>query len=284
MKRNRLIWTLLALWLCVTAVSCRKYDGFKHSSGFYYQFHVCNEQNKQPETGDFVMVNMGLRIGDSVLSPMTQNNMLVDDLYHGDIYSALRIMHLGDSATFIFDGKRFYEKFLEMGDYPYGKQPVYADIKLLKILSKQNIEDAEEQYLIQRKEVRRQEDSLVHAYANEHHFKNVHKGIYYTINRKGNGAKGKKNKSVQILYRGRRLDNTEFERIMDPSHPRTFLVGNEEVMRGVDIMVQEMNEGDQISVIFPSSLAFGDNGSEEYGIPPFTPVVYDIELLKVLKK
>lgn len=282
MRKDCLIWMILAL-LCFTAVSCRKPSGFKRSSGFYYQYHVLNKDNAQPEVGDFVMVNMGLRIGDSVLSPMTQNNMLIDELYRGDIYSALRQMHLGDSATFIFGGKKFYEEFLGMGDYPYGKTPIYADIKLLKILSKKKIENAEDQFRAQRKRQRQREDSLIHAYANQYHLNTVHKGIYYTYTKRGNGAKAKKNKTVEILFRARRLDNIVFESRLDPSHPLSFTIGTGEMSRGIDIMVQEMNEGDQITVILPSSLVFGDNGSEVYNIPPFTPVVYDIELLKVLK-
>lgn len=283
MRGNHIIW-ILVLLLCLTAFSCQKYSGFKRSSGFYYQYHIQNEGNARPETGDFVEVNMSLRVDDEVLSPMTRNNMLIDDLYHGDIYSALRQMHLGDSATFIFDGKKFYEQFLGMGDYPYGGKPVIADVKLLKIMSKKSIEMAEDQFREQRKELRMREDSLIYAYANEHHLNSIHKGIYYTCNRKGNGPKAKKNKTVQILFRALRLDNTEFERMMNPNDPCTFVVGKDQIARGVDIMVQEMNEGDQITVVVPSSLAFGDMGSEVYGIPPFTPVVYEIELLKVMKK
>lgn len=282
MRGNRYIWILLVL-LCVTAVSCRKYSGFKRSSGFHYQYHILNENNMRPEVGDFVVVNMAFRVGDSVLSPMTQNNMLVDDLYRGDIYSALRQMHVGDSATFIFNGRKFYEMFLGMGEYPYGKMPIYADIKLLKIMTKEDLETAETLYTEQRKELRAKEDSLVHAYANEHHLNTIYRGIYYTVNRKGNGIKAKKNNTVEVLYRAYRMDNTEFDRRMDPAKPRSFEVGMGQVARGLDVMVQEMNEGDQITVIFPSSLAFGDNGSAEYKIPPFTPVVFDIELVKVRK-
>lgn len=269
--------------LCVTVVSCRKYKGFERSSGFYYQYHIRNENGLQPEIGDFVMVNMAIRVGDTMLSPMTQNNMLVDDLYRGDIYSALRQMHLGDSATFIFDGEDFYEKFLGMGDYPYGNTPIYADIKLLKVMKKENLENAENLYTEQRKELRAKEDSLVRAYANEHQLNTISRGIYYTINRKGNGIKAKKNNTVEVLYRAYRMDNTEFDRRLDPAKPRSFEVGMGQVARGLDVIVQEMNEGDQITVIFPSSLAFGDNGSAEYKIPPFTPVVFDIELVKVRK-
>ena len=274
----------MALLLCVSAVSCRKYSGFKHGKGFYYQYHVQNENNPKPQTGDLVEVNMALRAGDEVISPMTRNNMLMDELYKGDIYSALRTMHLGDSATFIFDGPKFYEEFLGMGDYPYGKTPIHADVKLLKILSKQRMDRAEEMYVEQRKQMRQQEDSIVKAYANEHHFDNVHKGIYYTVTRKGNGAKPRKNQNASILYKGRRLNGEVFDQYDNPAHPRKFEIGKEQVARGVEIIVQEMNEGDVITALLPSSLAFGDKGYEAYNIPPFTPVIYEIELLKVEKK
>ena len=284
MRINRLIWIFVALLLCVTAVSCRKHSGFKRSSGYYYQYHIRNDQNEKPQTGDFVEVNMAIRAGDEELSPMTHNNMLMDELYRGDIYTALRDMHIGDSATFIFDGPKFYEEFLGMGDYPYGKTPIYADIKLLKILSKENIAKAEEVYREERKELRQREDSLVKAYANENHFNNIHKGIYFTYNRKGNGARARKNKTVQIVYKGRRLNNEVFENWTDAAHPCTFVAGKEQIARGIDIMVQEMNEGDMITAVFPSTLAFGDKGNEAFKIPPFTPVVYEIELLRVKDK
>lgn len=284
MKTQRLIWISLAVLLCLTLVSCRKYSGFKHGSGYYYQYHQRNDDGEKPQTGDFVEVNMALRVNDEVLSPMTHNNMLMDELYRGDIYTALRTMHVGDSATFIFEGKRFYEEFLGMGDYPYGKTPVYADVKLLKILSKQSIDQAKERYREQRKEQRQREDSLVKAYANENHLKNVHNGIYYTVNRKGNGMKPRKNHTVQILYKGRRIDNTLFDASLDPSNPCTFVVGKDQIARGIDIIVQEMNEGDQITAIFPSSLVFGDKGNTVFDIPPFTPLVYEIELLRVESK
>jgi len=285
MKRCPLILHLLTVLLCLTAVSCQKYDGFKRGSGgYYYRYHITSESDVSPKTGDFVEVNMALRAGDEVLTPMTRNNMLVDDLYSGDFFTALRNMHLGDSATFIFDGKKFYEEFLNMGEYPYGATPVYADVKLLKILSKDNLEKANEMYQEQRKEQSRQEDSIVKAYANMNNLTNSCRGIYYSINKKGNGVKPLKNKTVQILFKGRKMNNEEFDRCVDPSHPRVFEIGQHQIARGIEIIVQEMNEGDQITAIIPSSLAFGEKGNEDYGIPPFTPVVFDIELLRVVTK
>lgn len=281
--RSLLLPTLFCL-ICLSTISCRKHNGFKHdSSGYYYHYFSCNENNEQPQTGDFVVVNMGLRTKDSVISPMTQNNMLVDELYRGDIYCALRDMHLGDSATFIFDGPQFYEEFLGMGDYPFGKSPIYVDIKLLKIMSKQDLEQAEERYQKYKKQIRHIEDSLILDYVAEYRFENKFYGLYFTYNKRGSGPKAKVKQTVQILYRGRKLDNTVFENCTDSEHPLTFEIGKDQVARGIDVIVQNMCVGDQVTVVLPSSYVFGEKGSEVFQIPPYTPLVYDVELLKIIK-
>lgn len=284
MKIKFLILPALLFLTCISAISCRKYSGFKHdSSGYYYHYFSQNESNEQPQTGDFVVVNMGLRTKDSVISPMTQNNMLIDELYRGDIYCALRDMHLGDSATFIFDGPQFYEDFLGMGEYPFGKKPIYVDIKLLKIMSKQNLEKAEERYQEYRKQLRQIEDSLITDYVAEYRINEKYHGLHYTLNKRGNGPKAKRKQTVQILYRGRKLDNSVFDNRMDPNNPLTFEVGKDQLARGLDIIVQNMSEGDQVTVVLPSPYAFGEKGFQDFQIPPYTPVVYDVELLRIIK-
>jgi len=282
MKRNCLFWILMSV-LCFLTVSCRKYSGFKRdSSGFYYQFHQVNEQNPKPDMGDFVVVNMCLRSDDEVITPMTQNNMLIDDLYRGDIYSALRTMHLGDSATFIFDGRKFYEEFLCMGEYPYGKAPIYADVKLLKITLKQNLEKAEELYNEQMKRIRQREDSLIWEYVDRYFldYENYH-GIYYYHNVKGDGPKPVKDQKVHVLFRGLRLDNTEFASSTDPASPTIFNLGQGQAAVAWDAILPIMSVGDRITMVVPSSLAYGERGCEELNIPAYTPVVYELELLKI---
>ena len=284
MKNRFLTLSILTILICLVAVSCRKYDGFKHhSSGYYYHYYSCNENNAQPQPGDFVVVNMGIRTPDTVISPMSQNNMLIDELYKGDIYCALRNMHLGDSATFIFEGQPFYEEFLGMGEYPYGKSPIFVDLKLLKIMPKQDLEKAEERYQEQKQLIRHIEDSLILDYVAENRIETRNGGLYCTWNKKGDGPKVEKNQTVQIIICGRRLDNTVFDNSMDPENPITFEVGKDQISRGIDVMVQNMCVGDNVTVVMPSSYAFGDKGNEDFQIPPYTPVVYDIELLRIIK-
>jgi FKBP-type peptidyl-prolyl cis-trans isomerase len=47
-------------------------------------------------------------------------------------------------------------------------------------------------------------------------------------------------------------------------------------------MVSQMSVGDEILMVVPSSLAFGDRGNEQFNILPYTPVVFDVELLNIL--
>lgn len=284
MKRNRLIWILVSV-LCVSTISCRKYSGFKRdSSGFYYQFHQVNEQNPKPDTGDFVVVNMSLRTDEAVITPMTQNNILIDHLYRGDIYSALCSMHLGDSATFIFDGRKFYEEFLCMGEYPYGKDPIYADVKLLKITLRQNLEKAEKLYNEQMKRIRKREDSLICEYVDQYFADySTYNGIRYYYNAKGSGPKPTKDQKVQVLFRGLRLDNSVFAFSTDPTSPLQFEVGKGQAAMAWDAMLLNMSVGDRITMIVPSSMAYGERGSEEFNVPPYTPVIYELELLKIVE-
>ena len=42
-----------------------------------------------------------------------------------------------------------------------------------------------------------------------------------------------------------------------------------------------MKEGDKTKIIIPSQLAFGEYGSSTGLIPPFTTVIYNLEIIKV---
>jgi FKBP-type peptidyl-prolyl cis-trans isomerase len=103
--------------------------------------------------------------------------------------------------------------------------------------------------------------------------------LYYIEDKKGKGAKAAPGKTVRVHFTGKFLDG----RIFDSSHkydaPVEFKLGAGEAIEGWDAGISYMAEGGQARLLLPSRLAFGDsyNGS----IPPFSPVLYEIELLSV---
>ena len=88
-----------------------------------------------------------MRTEDAILIPMTKNEMVMDSVDKDDIYAAIRMMHVGDSATFIFNGQDFFDQIMTE-EYPFGEEPLYLDIKLYGQISKEEFEKLK----LQRKE------------------------------------------------------------------------------------------------------------------------------------
>lgn len=283
--QNYIYITFLSALICLALTSCNKPKGYdRNPGGMYSHFYIVNPDQPKPETGDFVEVNIGLRTDNEIISPMNRNSMTIDEkLYKGDLYCALQKMHVGDSATFILKGKKFYEEFLNLGDYPYGKDPIYADVKLLKIMSKKKIELAEENFKENKKRLRHVEDSLIADYVVEHHIDVKKNGIYRYVNTKTDGQMPKKGQSVQVLYKAYFLDGTQFYSCSDRDNPQTFEIGKNQIAAGIEAMVQQMHVGEDVTIVVPSRMAFSEAGNTELKVPPYTPVVFRLELVRIVK-
>ncbi|MCP9765741.1 hypothetical protein EGI31_22630 [Lacihabitans soyangensis] len=54
-----------------------------------------------------------------------------------------------------------------------------------------------------------------------------------------------------------------------------LLFGHSGIYRGIS----KLRKGEKARIIFPSSIGYGTNGSGS--IPPYTPLIFDIEVLTV---
>jgi FKBP-type peptidyl-prolyl cis-trans isomerase len=289
MKKN--VTKIMLIGLAVATVlafgACSKYKGFKKDkSGIYYQFYGdIHDTAAQPEVGGYVAVLMSMRAGDSTIIPMTPNQMLVDSLYEGDIFQAIRMMHVGDSATFILDGPMFYEKMMGGEAYPFGDEPIYFDIKLFGAMTKAEVEKAQAEYEAQLNERKAQEVTEIDKYLKENPgMKQTEMGVYLKSVKKGTGEKVEPLQTVKVHYTGKFTDGKVFDSSVDRGEPFKFTVGAGQVIPGWDATIADMKVGDKVTVLIPSDLAYGD-GSMTYGsIPPYSPLVFDIELLEIVKE
>lgn len=138
----------------ITSISVRKAEDVlkeyerDETTGIYYKFYdKIHKEAAKPKTGDLVGVNFILRTEDSTLIPLTYNEIEMDSVDYNDLYAAIRMMHVGDSATFIFNGQEFYDLMMDE-EYEFGEEPLFLDIKLYGRLSKEEFE----QLKLQRKE------------------------------------------------------------------------------------------------------------------------------------
>jgi FKBP-type peptidyl-prolyl cis-trans isomerase FkpA len=59
-----------------------------------------------------------------------------------------------------------------------------------------------------------------------------------------------------------------------------FIYGTpDQVLKGLNYVIGRLKLGENAKIILPSRLAFGENGSSNGTVPPYTPLVYEIELI-----
>src|SRR5690606_41165435 len=101
-------------------------------------------------------------------------------------------------------------------------------------------------------------------------------GVYYIETKKGTGKKPSATDVVRVNYTGKLLDGTTFDS-NEGQEPIEFPLNR--VIPGWTEGLQLMREGGKAKLILPSSMAYGPRGGGP--IPPFSPLVFDVELLEV---
>ncbi len=104
-------------------------------------------------------------------------------------------------------------------------------------------------------------------------------GLQYRVIEAGEGASPGPNDMVEVDYRGRLIDGTEFDSSYQRGTSATFRVN--EVIPGWTEILQLMQEGAQWEVFIPSDLAYGPGGTGGL-IGPNATLVFDIELHSVI--
>jgi FKBP-type peptidyl-prolyl cis-trans isomerase FklB len=107
-------------------------------------------------------------------------------------------------------------------------------------------------------------------------------GLQYEVVKMGNGKKPGPLSTVKVNYTGKLIDGTEFDSsVGEGKKPAEFPVGN--VIKGWTEILQLMPVGSKFKAYVPESLAYGANGAGET-IKPFSTLIFDIELLEIVKE
>jgi FKBP-type peptidyl-prolyl cis-trans isomerase FkpA len=104
-------------------------------------------------------------------------------------------------------------------------------------------------------------------------------GLYYTILEAGNEArKATRADSVSVNYEGRLIDGKTFDK---SRRPVEFPVAK--VVAGFSEGVQLVGEGGKVRLYIPGNLGYGDNPPPGSGILPGSMLVFDVEIVGVVK-
>ncbi|MDE6400882.1 MAG: FKBP-type peptidyl-prolyl cis-trans isomerase, partial [Muribaculaceae bacterium] len=106
-------------------------------------------------------------------------------------------------------------------------------------------------------------------------------GLQYIVEKEGTGAQPSATDEVTVHYTGKLLDGTVFDSSVSRGEPATFPLNR--VIPGWTEGVQLMKEGGKYTFFIPSDLAYGPQGVPN-AIPPHPTLIFEVELIKVIKK
>ena len=200
-------------------------------------------------------------------------------------YVALRVMSAGDSLTI----------FQPLSDIPTGKLPPWgkADdvveyrIKLESVLQPEDIKDEVNAI----KAMQGEKEALTLKYIDEYKsgalknkLINTDTGLEYIVLNEGTGAKPKIGEYVKVHYSGILMANLKpFDNTYQDGRTYGFPFGEGRVIKGWDEGLGYLQEGAQVVLFVPYTLAYGASGREP-SIPAKADLAFYVELVKVESK
>lgn len=268
------------------------YPGFKKTkSGIYYKIHKDNDSDTaRVRTGS--IVTMVLQYGTKDSSFFNSVDMpepilipIIESQYEGDLYEGLKLLKQGDSATFILKAGPVFTTTFQRPTLPDNiteESDFYFNVKINKVQTEEEIQrEIEIENMVRQKE----EMARLEQYITENAIQTspTTTGLYFIETKKGTGKSPVQDGYCSAHYTVTILDGNRLFSSYDKNEAVDFKVGSQFENEGFQEAIRMMKEGGKATVIIPSSMAFGAQGMEGF-VPPFSTLVYEIELVKVMSE
>jgi FKBP-type peptidyl-prolyl cis-trans isomerase FkpA len=292
----------LAVLSVIILASCGGKSPFPNyeeaENGTYFLLHTKGEGTATVDTGGAVFVKLKFKTAkDSVFfdinaQAQTQSYPIRVEKsdFKGDFMDMFTRMHPGDSASFFvrLDSLKKYHKEEFKFDAKYDTMKylgfavkidsIYDREKVLGLMKAAQAENQKRQDMMMA--MKAQEPAAIQKYVSDNKITATPSatGVYYIEKTKGKGDNVKKGQTVTIKYTGKFLDGQIFDSSDNSGQPLTFVVGQMQVVPGMDEGIQQFKKGGKGTLIIPSDQAYGDGGGR---MKPFATLVFDIEVVDV---
>ncbi len=301
----------LGLAIAILGSACQQFE--KGDGGLEYKIVKDNGQPKA-QTGDLLSVHLIVKTDRDSLLQSTYDiglpqiiNIAPDStpgLYPGDYNSMFRMLGEGDSAVFKLDLDTMATQTMRPKP-EFAEKYIVFNVKVNKHFKKGDLTDSalyaevNTYFDAEIEKLKASEESKIASYIKKNKLEPLKtaSGLQYIIVEEGTGEKPAAGDTVQVNYTGAlvatgKVFDTSIKEVaeendmfnaMRPYEPAKFAIGVRQVIPGWDEGLLLLPKGSKAKLIIPSELAYGENGDGRGVIPPFAPLVFDIELIDILK-
>ncbi len=286
LKINKLL--LLSTFSAILmATSCtNKFDGYSHKNGIYYKLITIGDTVDLPMAGNYVTTQLRYATtSDSVFFTGNRTFQLTEPEFDGSIDECFLMLSVGDSASFIIDAEKFFHQTLQcqMPSFLHKGDMMKIDIRMNDIRTEEQYRQDKEEFLKWIEDFGEYEKLVLHNFIEKQKIdvEPSESGMYFINIFPGSGKPVEYGDIVTVNYEGRFLNGKFFDSTIKRNQPFEFVYGTEmQVIPGLEDAIGRMREGQRALIILPSDLAWGEKGSSTGIIPPFTTVIYELELIK----
>lgn len=265
-------------------------DGFKTTpNGLQYRIIKDNKARKAV-TGDFMKMHMMYKTDkDSLLFSTRDMNHgepleipVTEPQFKGDAAEGFKMLGTGDSAEF----KMPVDSIFKNQPMPEFAKPGGFIHLFVSVVSVQSAQEREAAQKAEAAESMKADEDKIKSYieTNKLTAKQTESGLYYVVEKQGDGPKVNAGQKVTVNYTGMLLNGEKFDSNVDPKfnhvQPFEFQVGVGQVIKGWDEGLMLFNKGGKGKLIIPAALGYGSRGAGA-AIPPNSILVFDVEVVDI---
>lgn len=269
------------IMLTLLACSQKKTEYSNLNTGISYKYIQFGEGNT-PSTDDVLKLTLTVTsIKGDTLHYVPDYNYYVFPQKH-TIDSTIRKFKEGDSLILKVKRREFnsYLKFNDVLQSDSGE--VFLHLRLKGFASKEAAVQSRQAELSERETM---EQIHLKKYLRKFKYPLDDVGRVYRqmLHEKDSGEVVKFGSELSIHYIGYFLNGYVFDNTYEKPTMPSFTFGREyQMIEGLQTAINGLKEGERVKIILPSRHAFGGEGSLAGIVPPYTTVIYEVNIIKVI--
>lgn len=264
------------------------YPGYSRGKqGIHYQLHTIGESARKARYGDYITADIQYKtMSDSVFFEGRRKLLLQKTNLKGSINQCFTMLRQDEKATFIISADIFFIQTLETSlprFLPSGSS-FKVTIAVIEIQTEKEYNREKEAFLNWIEDFGDYEKVILQQFLSEEKLtvQPTSSGLFHLLITEGTGKKIELGDTITVNYEGRFLNGKFFDSTIRRNQPFQFVYGTEwQVVKGLEEAIGMMREGEKSLFILPSELAFGTEGSSTGIVPPFTSLIFEVEIIAV---
>ena len=272
-KSLRRIYILFSFFL-VLVFSCNKTSPSNYRElvgGASFKYEILGDDAISFKEDDTLLMNFVVSnlAGKRLVSPMTKNIVFGEETFSKAVDEVLNFLNEGDSVSVLLPLKGTFFEQVVLGD-----TIIKLSFSVRKAMTSLLSSEENEKLLLQ--EYLRENNISAATAFND---------VYIIREEEGIGSYPEKGNRVKVSYTGFLLSGEEIESTDSYPEGVEFVVGRKEhMLPGFELGIKRMKQNGKAKIIISSQLAYGDKGSSTRIVPPFATLIYEVELIEIIKE